>query len=76
MKLDEMDERFAEEQRRAELNRKLSERWLGEHNRAERDIPRAVVQRSLFCQNYSHAACRWAECKCVCHETADLCGTC
>lgn len=72
MKIEELETKLAEDEKKAAANRELAQRWLGGHNTGV-----VAVQRSLFCQRNSHASCNWAECKCVCHdEIIDSWGHC
>lgn len=65
MTLDEMDANLAEELMvRAERIRKFAA------SRSSHGVenPNSVNPTSFYCQNHHHADCRWAECKCVCHD--------
>lgn len=73
MKLNELDEVWQAEQDKAAAVKAQAERWLGSHNSGRVE---PAVTRSLYCQRNVHARCNWAECKCVCHDSADWCGSC
>lgn len=70
MTLDEMEAKLADQAAKDQARDKQFERW----NHRAGPVKEHLAQ-SFFCENSHHSDCRWAECKCACHDSqADWCG--